>query len=591
MLMFFFSILSAKEYRLTAIRIKAAVAENGSLRIEESRTYEFSGLFSWADYRLPLEKLGTVRNFRLHEGPLRYTESPEQVEGTYTITRNETEFYVRWYYQARDETRTFTLNYEVADAVTVYDDVAEFYYKFIGEDNTRPVTQVDVLLELPQPADPNFVHAWAHGPLHGTVSFNTGELLYQISPLPAYQYWEARVIFPAGWISAPAARRIEENHLPQVVAEETAWASEANLQRERAAREVEEEEQRASEARPWDLVLSVAAFVGWIFLYSRYGKSFSVPYTQTMDPNYPGDLPPAVVSALYYDKQVYGAALSSTLIDLARRGFVSLHEQPQPAARWWQSKKPGLIFILDRNKFNQEKSALADFETDLLVFLFDGLGGGKNEIDSDVLKKQSVKVRSWFRKWSKLVRGHYKTISLYDAESKRATVISVIFSVFIIICGILLVVLLSPFALFALIAGCLILGASFLILRYTPEIKLKKKQWRAFRRYIKNYPDAAGNLDLKLSTINQYLVYGLALGLGEKEIRKLVSVVPERDYGQHFPWFIYSAHATPGIGNLATALSSVVNIAGSTLSSAAGAGGGASAGAGAGAGGAAGGAG
>ncbi len=594
LLLFLFSAVAAKEYELAEIQIHAAISAEGTLSIEEFRTFVFSGSFSWADYRLPLEKLGQVQKFRLYEGTFQFTESQDQQPGTCSVNQTAEEFYVRWYYQARNETRTFKLQYEIANAVVVYNDAAEFYYKFVGEENAKSIAKVEIWLDLPQPVDTSQVKAWAHGPLNGLVSFQDSRLHYYIAPLPAYKYWEARVLFPAGWISGQAQlQRIDEDRLSPAVAEETAWAIEANRRREQASHDAETREQRAGSARQWSWFLCAAGALVWVYLFLNYGKSLSVPYTQEIDPNYPQDLPPAVVSALYYDKQIYSSALSSTLFDLARKGFISLEQRPEQLKKWWQSKKEKFIFKLNRSKFEKERADLLDYEQDLILFLFERLAGEADEITPALLNKKSSKVRSWFDKWSKLVKGHYKAIPLFDRESSKATVIAVSFSIFIIISGVLLAIFLDVSAFIAILGGVVCLGLSFTIFRYTADIKLKKKQWKAFRRYIKSYQVPTESLRQKLGTINQYLVYALALGVGEKELRNMLATVPEKEYGTYFPWFVPSTHgggASP-VGGLAATLSSVINVAGTTFSSAAGVGGGASAGAGAGAGGAAGGAG
>ena len=67
LLLFLYSAVAAKEYELAEIQIHAVISAAGTLSVEEFRTYIFSGPFSWADYRLPLEKLGPVQYFRCRQ--------------------------------------------------------------------------------------------------------------------------------------------------------------------------------------------------------------------------------------------------------------------------------------------------------------------------------------------------------------------------------------------------------------------------------------------------------------------------------------------------------------------------------------------
>ena len=61
---------SSKRYYIDNIQINAEILPDGSLKIEESRSYRFKGRFSWADYSIPLQQLGSVTDFSLSEGDI-----------------------------------------------------------------------------------------------------------------------------------------------------------------------------------------------------------------------------------------------------------------------------------------------------------------------------------------------------------------------------------------------------------------------------------------------------------------------------------------------------------------------------------------
>lgn len=156
-----------KSFRIDQIHIQAKILRDGSLQINETRYYQFKGRFRWADYRLPLHKLGKVSNFKLSEAGIFFRHQPGENPGTYPIIQNEHEFYVKCYYQAHNQSRAFTLQYRVSAAVTVYNDLAEFYYQFVGGKRVKEIGVVNVCLELPEKATPGQVQAWAHGSIRG----------------------------------------------------------------------------------------------------------------------------------------------------------------------------------------------------------------------------------------------------------------------------------------------------------------------------------------------------------------------------------------------------------------------------------------
>ncbi|MEJ2536098.1 MAG: DUF2207 domain-containing protein, partial [Calditrichia bacterium] len=151
----------AKSYRIDRIAIQARVLPDGNMYIDESRTYTFRGKFSWADYKLPLQGIGNILDFSLNDENASYRESKSEEPGTYTVQSSEYSFYVRWHYQAENQSKTFTLHYLVTNVISVYQDVAELYYKFVGEENEMPVGQVTVNIQLPGQITSDVVKAWA----------------------------------------------------------------------------------------------------------------------------------------------------------------------------------------------------------------------------------------------------------------------------------------------------------------------------------------------------------------------------------------------------------------------------------------------
>ena len=227
-------VVDARSYSLDRVAVVARVETDGSLWIEETRTYTYDGRYSWAEFRLPLDRVGSLSDFSLSEGDRVFARSASETAGTYAIESSADEFYVRWHYAAEDETRAFQLRYRVSDVVRLHRDVAEFYYQFVGAIDPQSIGTVQVDLALPEPATFGAVRAWAHGPLHGRVDFEaSGRLAFDVAPLPRNQMWEARVTFPRSWVRVGAPAVSGGLALDRILAEEDVWAREANDRRER----------------------------------------------------------------------------------------------------------------------------------------------------------------------------------------------------------------------------------------------------------------------------------------------------------------------------------------------------------------------
>jgi len=579
----------SKSYTIDQIDINAQILEDGSIQIIESRTYTFKGSYKWAEYQLPLDRLGKVKLFSLKEGSQNYYQSFEENPGSFYIENQGNSFYVKWFYRAKNQSRTFTLKYLITDAITVYNDVAELYYKFIGEANQKNIGFVDINISLPQAATKDSVKIWLHAPLHGIIEFSEGNINLSIDQMPAENYFETRIVFPTDW-TPQSQKRIRTDQLTTVINQEKLWAEEANKAREKAREELRTKKEKEEEVYPLAVVISIGWLLIVIWLYSKYGRAYKVPYDLKVDSTIPTNIHPAILSCLFNNKQVYGNAISTTIFDLARRDILAI-EQIQPKDRKWWQPKTQYIFKLNRAGWNEIRSQLKDFENNMLDFFFNELGKGEDNINSLVFKKSSNKMRKWFEKWKKFVKNHYKNIPLYDKKSTKITTYSAIISFVVVAAGILTLIFIGYPGIFVLASGLFGFALSFGILRYTEDIKLKRKKWEALKNYLKKYHFInESNLNWQ-SQIGEYLVYGLALGIGKKAIEKMISTVSVDHHSAYFPWYLYAHGTSQSPTDFAHAITSVVTVASTTVSSASGAGGGASAGGGGGAGGASGGAG
>lgn len=579
----------SKSFTIDQIDINAEVLENGCIQITESRTYTFKGSYKWADYQLPLDRLGDVELFSLKEGSQNYYQSNDESPGSYYIENRDNSFYVKWFYRAKNESRTFVLKYLVTDAITVYADIAELYYKFIGENNQKDVGFVNVNVELPQYASQDSVRIWLHAPLHGLIKFSDGNVNLSISEMPENNYFEARIVFPPNWI-IKSQEKMQKDQLNSIISEESLWAEEANRARQKAIDDLRIKKEKEKEALPVATAISIASLLLVFWLYKKYGKAYKIPYDLKVDSSIPTNFHPAILSCLYNNKQVYGNAISTTIFDLARRDVLAIEQIQSAEKKWWQSKIQ-YIFKLNRVGWNEIRSQMKDFENDLLDFFFNVLGNGEDNINTIVFKKYSSKMRKWFEKWKKLLKTEFKHVQLFDKKSIKVTIISAISSFIVIATGVLTLIFIGYPGIIIMISGLIGFAISFSILRYTEDMKLKRAHWNALKKYLKKYHFTdESNLNWQ-SQIGEYLVYGLALGIGKKAIEKMISTVPVNQHNAYFPWYIYAHGSAQSPGDFANAITSLVTVAATTVTSAAGAGGGASAGVGGGAGGASGGAG
>jgi uncharacterized membrane protein len=162
----------AKDYTIESANFDVVINKDGSANVTETRTYNFNGSFSWVDEWIPT-KASKITDFTLSEGEEQYFESSSTLAGNYSVTDEGDRVYIKWYYKAQDERKTFTLNYKIQNALINQKDITEFYWQLIGDKWTKGTGEVTAKITLPYPAPANQVWAYGHGPLNGKINITT----------------------------------------------------------------------------------------------------------------------------------------------------------------------------------------------------------------------------------------------------------------------------------------------------------------------------------------------------------------------------------------------------------------------------------
>ncbi|MBN1153456.1 DUF2207 domain-containing protein [candidate division KSB1 bacterium] len=581
-------VLADKSYTIPLVTIVAKLQSDGSLTVEENRTYDFDGQFSWADYSLPLRGLGTVSQVNVSEDGADYIQSKEEYPGSFFHETANNSLHIKWYYRAEDQQRTFTISYQLSDVVNAYNDIAEFYYKFAGANRPNRIDSLDVKIVLPQPANKDVVKIWAHGPLHGQIRFEDDVVHSWTSPLPADQFWENRVLLPTAWLS-DSVERIPTNALQRILDEERTFAEQANQRRIRQAQTELKQAENDKLAMNVSIAIGALGLLILYFLYQKYGKGHIVRSVGTYSSEVPDNLPPALLNYIYYDGHPTGEALMSTIMDLSRRHYIQLSDTGDKPHSFWSSDSERYKLTLVRSFFESHKQELTHFERDLIEFLFDQIAGGNNELTFKDISKSKSTVMKWFSNWKKFLKSDWGDKRIYEKSSIKGTILNVSSGLVVTGAGIVITIMLSSkYGIIALVAGILLIFFSAIILTYTREVKQIKTEVKSFKNYLTRYHYQQEPALLQ-SNFEQYLIYGLAVGLSSDKIKKMLSVVDTTDVN-FMPWYT-SAFSSTSPAQFADSFSSMVSATSGMMSSASGAGGAASGGGGGGAGGASGGAG
>jgi len=576
-----------KSYRITHVVINSQLREDGSMEITESRTFQFSGAFRFSFRTLPTTGSLIFEDFHISENGQFYRSSESEEPGTFRVIRKAGMIEVRWFFSAEDELRTFDFRFKAHRAVKRHEDVAVLYYQFISGDWDHASRNVQVRLMPPVRLLPSQVQEWLHGPLWAESRIESdGSITAWCEHLPEHTFLEIRALYPSDvFLDVPNS---EEQVRDLIVAEEARWVEESNRLRELASQKREAREKRQEQGKWITIILAALGLLcAWSF-YRRYGSRPASPPAIKFSSEIPERISPALVGYLLANREIYGGAMVATLMDLAKREFIQLRENEVKKHKLFGRTRTEKIYewVLNREHWQKNSGRLAAFETELIRFIFDDLAEGRDTISIKEITKQRNRFIKFFRVWKKDVKKIGEAKNWFDKKSISGMYYALGLGLAMAVLSGISAFLYGIWAVILGGASACVCVLSLFIPHRIKEGEMYARQWKALKRYLAKYHYRSVDKKSLLSRIDEYLVYGVVLGLSEKVFKELAALIPIEEFQRYVPWYLYQGAGSRGFSPdaFASAFSSMVATTTSAMSTAAGAGGGASAGGGGGAG-------
>jgi uncharacterized membrane protein len=184
----------ASDYSLPEIRIEVEITRPGNIHISEHRTYHFNGSFSWADYRLPKDGFSEIRNIRVYENEVAYINENTETPGTFSVSESDREIVTTWHYRAEDESKTFTITYELTGALSVGPSYSEFFWNFLGAGRDKNTDYLDITMTLPDEVSNDSLYVWNRGFETVLVDQIPGRITISAERIPRSQSIQIRII-------------------------------------------------------------------------------------------------------------------------------------------------------------------------------------------------------------------------------------------------------------------------------------------------------------------------------------------------------------------------------------------------------------
>ncbi|WMJ79131.1 DUF2207 domain-containing protein [Clostridium sp. MB40-C1] len=526
-LMLVFNVYAEEELKINNWDIKSNVLENGDLVINEDISFRFSDKFNGVFRDIKIKNTSKVSDMKIYEKVNGKEIEFKQVEkgsngdnGVYEIKYPSKDYAsIKIFSPSKNQVKTFTLKYKILNESIKYKDTGELFYKFIGEENKTPIDKLNININLPKPALKDKVKIFAHGPLNGQINFSEkGAINLQVDNVNSEKFVAARILFPVEYINK-STNIVEENAYSRIMNEELSYASSVK-------KKIENSKKRMNAANYGSF-----AFIGISILITfvlgikfRRKQKINIENTYGMIPE---DCTPAVASVVY-SYYLGSKDIIATILDLSRKGYLNLEEVEESEKLITQKEskvkkqKKDKDYKIINNEYIEDN--LLEHEKFFIDWLINKIGNGSFvtlDIIREYSKKNTGKFTGDYKKWEELVRKYVKENKYYDNKAKQTGILLILFSFFQVLLGILFIALGSNYGIAVLIIGIVfIIWSIALMYRKSDYGYVQYKKWAKFREEIKKVKEY--NIQKKFSEnyIDECLIYGMSLGLSQKEINK-----------------------------------------------------------------------
>ncbi len=561
----------ARSFEMSRLHVNINLQEDGVMQVEEQREFTFRGTFSEVYRTFPINEIATYKNFRILEDGEPYLNNTSKQPGTFFIEEKGNTKEVRIFFDATNTTRTFTIGFDVMGAIQKYEDAALVYYQIISDEWSQPIHNITATINPPVALEDDEPAHWVHGSLDAVSQLKgQGVVAIELESLPAHRYLEIRALYPTG--AFPGVPPLMGQIAEEVFAEASRLVEEANEMRRKALEKEQRRKERYAIGRSLALPLTLIVLGIWIFIYRRFTTKPNVENREEVYKQLPEKEKPALVSYLVFQRQIIPNAMIATLFHLAYRKVITVKEEPiGPPRGPGKKERTDVVFQLNHEEFRLQKDSLAEFEQMLLNFLFFELAGGQMGIGLKTLYRKKDKMRIFYPKWSKALKEEADKKQWYNKESEKGRNTGLLVSFILMVIFAIGTAIYGPYILFPLFMSLFFLIGSLFILQRTEKGEIAFRQWKNLRKHLKKRPFTNEEKPLDSSTINEFLIYGVAMALGRKFYRKLFAHVDQTGNQGYIFWMLFHGSHRH---DFARTMERVISSTSTTMSSTTGTGGG-----------------
>jgi uncharacterized membrane protein len=606
-LVFLFSLtfVSAKYYSIDEANTQFIINKDGSIDVTEYITFNFSGDFSFAYRTLPSGSWN-YSNFHIYDGE-------KELEYDTSHTYSGTEY--KWYYSASNEMKTFRMTYTINNAITAYQDVAEFNWKIWGGDWEKGVGELKGFILLPEKVDDaNEVYTWGRPEINGKIALqNNDRIIFQAFNIPAYSWVEIRSVFPSEMLSVS---KINTSGLEKIIEEEENYSLQ-NINKSTQSLNtatsfipnfvfiilafiifsivIIKTKKVVMGKGKW-LRIIILIFIAYFYLLSFnffrdlnlfvgtitailqiilfvlcwhfWGREPEINYNAMYEREPPYDYSPAIVHGLMSKimKTPTAKIIGSEILYMALKGVFKIEKKEI------EGKEEFLIHINKKHKARLTNSQKEIESLLSLVAKVDPQGFW----DKYILRKKKAKTPNivtisdikiylsrhrelaseWFEDWQKEVKKEYKK---FDFDEKKH-------GIFQYIAGSVVLVLLGG------VTTAIVATSLYIIFPQALPVRTKKgalhyEKWKNFKKYLHDMTAISDKPPHSIVLWEKYLVYASCLGEGKAIEEAMKLVFPDKEAFNSTIFIAGATFSTTDFASMSNSFSSSFNSAVATSGS------------------------
>ena len=508
-LFFLISIVSfAASFRIEKLDIEANLQKDGSMVVSEAVTYdidEINGVY----FDIDAKGFGELEYIQVFEDDS--TGGFKEVDSSnYEVSVSDELYRIKLYSKNHNNRRTFKFVYKLPEAITVYDDVAQFNRKMVGKEWQQGINYITAKVIIPVSVsyDNSNILVFGHGPLTGEVDKEGNTVIYKLNNYYPGDFLEAHILMEPEIFSEYNKSKIVHKDMKQKLLDmEAKLADEANAERDKAIRQQEMINKVFEKPGLIFGVLSsiwgaLMYYIHVIFKRKNKVKNSVGKYLREL----PDNSSPALVGG-FMTNSINDNEILATIVDLVRRKILTLEN----------SDKNSIIMLTGSTEnLSAQEKAIVD------IYIND-FGDGKSlDLKSfGFFQKVPMSVARKFEKWRAMIESEMNRKNLtYQGLGCLGVIFFAFFPMIFTFAGLVIGMITGNKMFLLIVVMGIILFVSGAKARYPrKELAEAKDKWQAFKNFLSDYSQLE---EAKITSVHlweQYFVYAVALGVSEKVVK------------------------------------------------------------------------